>query len=335
VHTYYFNQLGIGIEGLALGDLVDPELGPADVLIKVHACSLNRRDLRILEGLYPIAGKVGLVPLSDGAGEVLAVGQDVQRFKVGDRVAATYFPLWSSGRFSMQHAVKQLGCTINGMLAPFAVAHEDAVVNVPPHLSFAEAATLPCAALTAWCALLGPRPILSGETVLTIGTGSVALFAVQFAKMLSAHVISITSTDSKAERLRQLGADEVVNYRSNPQWELVVRKLTAGRGATHVVETGALDTLSKSISCTAEEGVVSIVAALGQGNIDARVFGNPIVVRRVCVGSRSHFEAMNSAITEHKMRPIIAQIFSFADAIKAYRHFEAGNQVGKVVITCA
>jgi len=212
------------------------------------------------------------------------------------------------------------------------VASEQAVVRIPAHLSFEEAATLPCAAVTAWCALLGPRPIVPGDTVLTMGTGGVALFALQFAKLFGARVIAITSTDDKAEFLERLGADHVVNYRSTPEWDSAIRDLTGGRGVEHVVETGALDTLPKSIGCTAAEGVVTVVAALGPGGLDARVFANPVTVRRTYVGSRAHFEAMNRAIELHALRPVIDRVFGFRDAKEAYRHFESRNHVGKIVI---
>ncbi|WP_158816751.1 NAD(P)-dependent alcohol dehydrogenase [Methylocapsa sp. S129] len=332
MRAYYFDKLGAGIDGLALGERRDPRPGPGEALVKIRARSLNYRDLRILTGLYPVPGRVGLVALSDGAGEVVALGEGVSRVAIGDRVAATYFPQWIEGRFSMAMAADQFGCTRDGVLAQLLAVSERALIKVPSHLSFEEAATLPCAALTAWSALLGPRPILPRETVLTIGTGGVALFALQFAKLFGARVVAITSTDAKAERLRQLGADEVVNYRSSPEWHLVVRERTGGRGVDHVVETGGLDTMPRSIAAAAEEGVVTLVAALGQGNIDARTFANPVIVRRVYVGSRTHFEAMNQAIAAHKLRPVIDRTFGFDEARRAYQHFEARAHIGKVVI---
>lgn len=333
MQAYYLAKLGVGLDGLAVGERPEPKPGRNEVLIKVHARSLNYRDLRILAGLYPLPGRVGVVALSDGAGEVVALGDGVTRAAVGDRVVANYFPRWIDGRFSMDLGADQFGCTRDGMLAPFAVASEQAVVKIPAHLSFAEAATLPCAAVTAWCALVGPRPILAGETVLTIGTGGVALFALQFAKLFGARVIAITSSEAKAQRLRQLGADDVVNYRSTPEWDHAIRDLTDGRGVEHVVETGALDSLPRSIGCAAAEGIVSVVAALGAGHLDARVFANPVMVRRIYVGSRAHFEAANRAIAQHRLQPVIDRAFGFHEARQAYEYFAARRHVGKVVIT--
>lgn len=321
-----------GLDGLVLREAPRPEPGPNEVLVRLHARSLNFRDLLILNGRYPVPVRPGTVAISDGAGEAIALGRDVSRVAVGDRVAATYFPRWIDGRFMMGLAGDQFGCTRDGMLAPFAVISESSLVKIPPHLSFEEAATLPCAALIAWSALVGPRPILPGENVLTVGTGGVALFALQFAKLFGARVIAITSTDAKAARLKQLGADEVVNYVSTPDWERAVREQTAGRGVDHVVETGGLDTLSRSIACTAEEGVVNLVAALGSGAVDARSFANPVIVRRIYVGSRASFDAMNRAISIHRLRPVIDRVFPFDAAKEAYQHFEARKHVGKVVI---
>jgi NADPH:quinone reductase-like Zn-dependent oxidoreductase len=330
--AYQLAKFGAGLAGLALAEQPEPEPGPHQVLIRVHARSLNFRDLRILAGLYPIPGKLGVTALSDGAGEVVAIGEGVTRVAVGDRVAASYFPQWRDGRFAMQLASEQFGCTRDGMLAPFVVADETAVVRIPSHLSWEEAATLPCAGVTAWAALAGPRPVLPGETVLTIGTGGVALFALQFARMFGARVIALTSTDAKAEHLRKLGADDVVNYRAVPQWEQRVRELTDGGGVEHVIDTGGLDTLPRSIAATREEGVVTVVAALGPGQLDPRVFANPVMVRRVYVGSRAHFEAMNRAISAHRSRPVIDRVFGFGETRQAFEHFEARRHVGKVVI---
>lgn len=331
--AYSFAKFGAGLDGLVISERPEPKPGRNEVVIKVRARSLNYRDLRILAGLYPLPGRIGTVALSDGAGEIVALGDGVTRAAIGDRVVLTYFPRWIDGRFSMDLAADQFGCTRDGMLAPFVVADEQAVVKFPAHFSFEEAATLPCAAVTAWAALIGPRPVLPGDTVLTFGTGGVALFALQFAKLFGARVIAITSSEAKAERLKQLGADDVVNYRSTPEWGRSIRDLTSGRGAEHVVETGALDTLTKSISCAAAEGVVSIVAALDTGSVDARsVFANPAVVRRIYVGSRAHLEAASRAITQHGMRPVIDRAFGFQEAKQAYEYFEVRKHIGKVVI---
>ena len=332
MQAYHIATPGAGLDGLARHERPEPLPGPGEALIRVHARSLNLRDLRILSGLYPVPARAGTVALSDGAGEVVRLGEGITRVAVGDRVAATYFPQWLGGRFAMGVAADQFGCTRDGMLASFVVVNEQALVKIPDHLSFEEAATLPCAALTAWSALVGPRPIIPGDSVLTIGTGGVALFALQFARLFGARVIAITSTDAKAARLKQLGAESAINYTSVPEWDRVVREQTGGRGVDFVVETGALDTLPKSIACTAEEGVVTFVAALTNGSIDPRVLANPVMVRRIYVGSRAGFESMNRAISAHQIRPVVDCVFGFADVPEAYRYFEARRHIGKVVI---
>jgi NADPH:quinone reductase-like Zn-dependent oxidoreductase len=331
--AHQFEKFGAGLAGLALVERPEPKPGRSEVLIRVHARSLNFRDVRILAGLYPVPARLGITALSDGAGEVVAIGEDVTRVAVGERVAASYFPQWRDGRFAMQLALDQYGCTRDGMLAPLALADENAVVRIPSHLSYEEAATLPCAGVTAWAALRGPRPVVPGDTVLTIGSGGVALFALQFARMFGARVIALTSTEAKAEQLKKLGADEVVNYRAVPEWaQRRVRELTDGGGVEHVIDTGGLDTLPRSIAATREEGVVTVVAALGPGQLNPLVFANPVMVRRVYVGSRAHFEAMNRAISAHHMKPVIDRVFGFEQTKQAFEHFEARRHVGKVVI---
>lgn len=322
-----------GIDGLVLRDLPDPRPGPGQALVRVRARSLNYRDLRILTGAYPVPARLGVVALSDGAGEVVDVGSGVSRVAPGDRVMGIYFPRWLAGRFAMPFAAEQFGCTRDGMLAPLIAVEESSLVKMPPHLSFEEAATLPCAAVTAWSALVGPRPILPGETVLTIGSGGVALFALQFARLFGARVIALTSSGDKAARLRQLGADAVVNSTATPDWSLAVRELTNGRGVDHVVETGGLNTLARSIACTAEEGSVNVVAALDGGTVDALAFRNPVTIRRTYVGSRASFESMNRAIGLHALRPVIDRTFAFAEAKEALEYFQARSHIGKIIIS--
>jgi NADPH:quinone reductase-like Zn-dependent oxidoreductase len=333
MQAYHFERVGAGLDGLVLGEHAEPHPEANEVLVRIHARSVNYRDVRILDGRYPVPGREGTIALSDGAGEVVAVGRGVSRVAVGDRVAATYFPRWIAGAFSLGLAADQFGCTRDGMLAPFVVVNEAALVKLPAHLSFEEAATLPCAGLTAWSALLGPRPILPGETVLTIGTGGVALFALQFARLFGARVVSITSTEAKAKRLRELGADEVINYVTMPDWDRAVRERTGGRGADHVIETGSIDTLTRSVACTAEGGVITFVAALGEGSFDPRCLFNPVTIRRTYVGSRAGFETMNRAISVHRLQPVIDRVFRFAEAKEAYRHFGGRKHIGKVVIS--
>jgi NADPH:quinone reductase-like Zn-dependent oxidoreductase len=321
-----------GLNGIVAASRPDLTPGVCEVVVRARARTLNYRDLLILKKLYPVAGVQGVVPLSDGAGEVVAVGEKVTRVAVGDRVAATYFPRWQDGRLDPTMAAEQFGCTRDGMLAEFVLAPEQALVKLPAHLSFEEGATLPCAGVTAWSAVTGPRPILPGETVLTIGTGGVALFALQFAKMHGAWVISLTSSSAKADLLRKAGADEVVDYTANVEWEKAVRTAAHGRGVDHVIETGAINTLPRSLASCAPDGQVALVAALGTGTLDAAALRGLVSIRRVFVGSRAAFEAMNRAISLHKMHPIIDRVFRFGDAKDAYAHFEGKKHVGKVVI---
>jgi NADPH:quinone reductase-like Zn-dependent oxidoreductase len=331
MQAYHLAQLGT-LDGLVLQDDAMPTPGPRDVLVRVRARSLNYRDLLILNQRYPVPGFPGIVPLSDGAGEVVAVGEEVSRVAVGDRVSGTYFPRWGGGRLELEMAGEQFGCTRHGMLAEFVLAPEQALVKIPAHLSFEEAATLPCAGVTAWSSLTGPRPVRPGETVLTIGTGGVACFALQFARLFGARVIAVTSRADRTELLKRHGADAVIDSRSTPEWDRSVRELTGGRGVDHVVETGGLETLSRSLAACTANAELALVAALGAGTLDSSALRGLTTIRRVFVGSRASFEAMNRAVTLHTLRPVIDRVFPFRDARDAYVHFEARRHAGKVVI---
>ena len=320
------------LDGLIRHDREVPRPGPREAIVRIRARSLNYRDLLIVNKRYPVPGRSGVVPVSDGAGEVVAVGEGVTRVAVGDRVAATYFPRWRDGRFALEMVAEQFGCTRDGMLAEFVVADEEALVTVPAHLSYEEASTLPCAGVTAWSALTGSRPVLASDTVLTIGSGGVALFALQFATLFGARVIAVTSSESKAALLKQHGADTVVNSAQHPDWEREVRDATGGRGVDHVVETGAIDTLPRSLASCAADAHIALLAALGDGALDAKALSAPVTMRRIYVGSRAGFEAMNRAIGHHMLRPVIGRVFPFDEAKDAYAHFAAKQHVGKVVI---
>lgn len=330
--AYHLDQFG-SLDGLVLHeDDPTPEPGVHEAIVRIHARSLNYRDLLILHKQYPLPGIQGIVPVSDGAGEVVAVGEGVSRVAVGDRVAGTYFPRWRDGQIEPELGMEQFGCTRNGWLAECVVADEQALVKTPAHLSFGEAATLPCAAVTAWSALNGPRRVRPGETVLTIGTGGVALFALQFAKLFGARTIATTSSAEKAELLKRYGADDVIDYKKNPNWDRLVRDLTGGRGIDHVVETGTIETVPKSVATCAWNAEVALVLALMGGSIDVGALRGLVTLRRLFVGSRASFEAMNRAIAQHQLRPVIDRVFRFRDARAAYEHFEAKRHIGKVVI---
>ncbi|MFO6419859.1 zinc-dependent alcohol dehydrogenase family protein [Hylemonella sp. W303a] len=321
------------LDGLVLHEQDVPRPGHGQVLVKIHARSLNYRDLLILSQRYAFPALRGVVPLSDGAGEVVALGSGVTSLNLGDRVAACYFPRWQSGRLEMPMAMEQFGCHRDGMLADYVLADACELVQLPAHLSYEQGSTLPCAAVTAWNALTGGRSLMPGDTVLILGTGGVALFALQFAKTMGARAIGITSSSRKAAVLRSLGADEVIDRTQDPEWAPEVRRLTQGAGVDHVVETGAIDTLPQSLAACAANAEVALVAALGQGSLDAAALRGLVTIRRVFVGSRASFVNMNRAIDLHRLVPVIDRAFSFEEARSAYEHFAAQKHVGKVIIT--
>lgn len=331
MHAYHLSSFH-AIEGLSRSERPRPQPGAGQVLVKIHARSLNYRDLLILDQQYAVPARPSVIPLSDGAGEVVEVGDGVSGLAAGDRVAATYFPRWQAGLLSPGMAIDQFGCTRDGMLAEFVVAEEAALVKIPGHLSFEEASTLPCAGLTAWSAVTTGRSLLPGETVLTIGTGGVALFALQFAKLLGARVIAVTSSKPKAALLERLGADAVVNRSQFPDWSGEVRRHTGGQGVDRVVETGAIDTLPQSLASCGANAELSLVAALGAGALDAAALRGLVTMRRLFVGSRAGFEAMNRAVEHHRLRPVIDRTFGFDEARSAYQYFAARQHIGKVVI---
>src|SRR6185437_13186835 len=284
---------------------------------------------------YPLPVKADVIPVSDGAGEIVAVGEGVERFTVGDRVTAAAFPRWLGGRFSVEYAA-QLGGSLDGLLTEYARLDESALVRIPAHLSFSEAATLPVAGVTAWNALTGGRGLQSGETVLTLGAGGVSLFAIQFAKAAGARVIATTSREEKAAALRALGADEVLNYRDEPDWVARVRELTDGAGVDHVVEvTGAL---GDALAAVALQGEIAFVGLLadhdGLAPLDVKqLWLAGAKLRTLAVGSHAQFVSMARAISANRIRPIVDRVFAFEDAPDAYRYYESARPLGKVVIS--
>ncbi|MFI5698370.1 NAD(P)-dependent alcohol dehydrogenase [Kribbella sp. NPDC051586] len=333
IRSYRANS-GAGIEGLTLRRHEPPMPGPGEVVVAVQAASLSFRELLILRGSYVLPVKPDVVPVSDGAGVVAAVGSQVQGWQVGDRVAASVFPNWRDGPFGLA-ALPQLGGSLDGMLTEFALLPEGALVRIPEHLSYAEAATLPCVGVTAWNALTGDgHGVGPGQTVLTLGSTGVSLFSIQFAKLLGARVIATTGSPDKEQRLRELGADEVINYATTPDWHLAVRELTGGRGVDRVVDVAG--DVSRSLQSVAMNGHVALVGFVS-GNrppIDpGLLFGAVATVRGVSVGSRSQFEDMNRVIGEHRLRPVVDRVFGFDDAVDAYRYYESAKPFGKVVIT--
>jgi NADPH:quinone reductase-like Zn-dependent oxidoreductase len=322
-----------GIDALAKVDLPAPKPGPRQVLVKVAACSLNFRDLAIVLGTYPMPVKPNLVPLSDGAGEVVEVGAGVTRIKVGARVAGCFFQRWIAGPILADTHASALGGSIDGMLAQYVVLEEDGVVALPAHLSFEEGATLPCAAVTAWHALAEHARIVAGQSVLVQGTGGVSIFALQLARLMGAQVIVTSSSEEKLARAKELGATHAVNYRTVPAWDKAVVELSGG-GVDHVVEVGGPATLAQSLRAIRIGGKVTMIGVLsGAAEINPMaIFARRANVQGISVGSMQMFEAMNRAIAASGLRPIIDKVFAFDEAPAAFRHLQSAQHFGKVVI---
>ena len=322
-----------GLTGLTIREHQDPVPGTGQVVIAARAASLSFRELMILRGDYVLPVKPDVVPLSDGAGEIVSVGPGVDSRRIGERVTATLFPSWQDGPFSPEHR-PQRGGSLDGMLTELAVVDEDALVPIPDHLSYQEAATLPCSAVTAWNALTGGDGLRPNQTVVTQGSGGVSVFALQFAKALGARVIATTSSPEKATRLLDLGADEAIDYRAIPDWPAKVRDLTGGRGADRVIDVAGL--LEQSLKAVAVAGHVACVGFVSDTapSIDPRtLFASGATVRAVAVGSRTQFAAMNRAIEAKGLHPVIDRTFPFDEARDAYRYYASGKAFGKVVIT--
>ena len=325
-----------GIEKLALVERSEPEVKPAGVVVKFRAASLNYRDLMIANGTYNPRMKMPAVPLSDGAGEVVAVGEAVTKWKVGDRVMPIFAQQWIDGDTTEEKRRTSLGAGSqwDGVLREFGGFDEAGLVRIPDHLSFEEAACLPCAAVTAWHALSVSGNLRPGDTVLTLGTGGVSIFALQFAKIFGASVISTTGNEDKVERLQQLGADEIINYRTREDWDSAVMEFTGKRGVDHVVEVGGSGTLGKSLSSVRLGGHVAMIGALaGPGDFNPiTVFMKAVRLQGIFVGSKTMFEDMNRAIDVSKLEPVVDRVFDFDEAREAMEYMQSGAHFGKVVI---
>lgn len=325
------------LDGLALVEQPEPVPGRCEVLVRIRAVSLNYRDLITLDRQRPGNLPPPLVPCSDGAGEVVAIGAGVTRWKVGDRVAAIFFHDWVSGSFSMRYHSGAGGGSAHGMLREFVALPEHAFVRIPDHLSFEDAATLPCAAVTAWQALFTRVALAAGETVLVLGTGGVSIFALQLATAAGAKVIVTSSSDGKLERARALGAWATINYKTTPDWDKEVWRLTEKHGVDHVVEVGGPGTLGKSMNSVAAGGQVALIGVLtGFGAPDASLF--PLVARNarldgIYVGSRADFESLNAFLVKHQIHPVIDRTFPFSDARAAFMHLQSAAHFGKIVIS--
>jgi NADPH:quinone reductase-like Zn-dependent oxidoreductase len=324
-----------GFDSITRAQRPDPRPGPGAVLLRMHAWSLNYRDLQVARGAYGAPPQAGLVPLSDGAGEVVEAGPGVTRMQPGDRVAGCFMQGWLAGEVAAEHAKTALGGAIDGMLAEYKVLHAEGAVKLPDHLSYAQGATLPCAAVTAWNALVRQARVKAGDVVVLQGTGGVSLFALQFAKLHGARCIITSSSDEKLAVARAMGADDLINYRQAPDWEKTVVELTGGRGADVVVEVGGAGTLEKSLGAVRFGGTVTLIGVLTgtAGPIPtAAILRRHLRVQGIYVGSREMFEEMNRAIAQHGLEPRIDRTFGFDQARAAYEHLAGASHAGKVVI---
>ncbi|GGC69381.1 NADPH:quinone oxidoreductase [Chelatococcus reniformis] len=332
----YQLQDASGVDGMKLVDLPMPEAGPGQVLVRIKAVSLNYRDLLTVRGGYGSRQKFPLIPLSDGAGVVETIGPGVTGLKVGDRVVSSFFESWHGGEAEESKLRSALGGALDGVLCEYRVFPEHAVVKAPAHLSDAAAATLPCAALTAWSAVVKCGQVKPGDVVLTQGTGGVSLFALQFAKLAGARVIATSSSDAKIEKLKLLGADETINYKTTPEWGKLARSLS-GRGVDIVVEVGGVGTLNESIRATRIGGMIGFIGVLaGQAQSEPRISLMVMQQQRlqgVTVGSIDDLKAMIAAIALHKLEPVVDRVFPFAETKDAFAYMATGAHVGKIAIT--
>jgi NADPH:quinone reductase-like Zn-dependent oxidoreductase len=331
----YEIQDGFGLDHLRVAERPDPSPGYGQVMVSMRAVSLNYRDILTVTGLYNPRQGLPLVPCSDGVGEVVAVGEGVSRFKLGDRVAAVFCQRWIGGAPTYEKLRSTLGGPRDGTLAELMLLDEDGAVPVPEHLSDEEAATLPCAGLTAWSALAEYGNVGPGDTVLIQGTGGVSIFALQFAQLLGAKAIVTSSSDDKLKRARKLGAWHEINYIDDSDWGRTARELTDGVGVDHVLDVGGGRTLEQSLRAIRIGGEISLVGVLSGAAADLNlvpIFMKNVRIQGIVVGSRDGFQAMNRAVAMHQMRPVVDRVFPFAEAREAFEFVMNGAHFGKVCI---
>lgn len=324
-----------GIESLRIVECAEPgDITAGQVRVAIKAASLNYRDLLVLSGALGKPGPDGLIMCSDGAGEVVEVAPDVERVKVGDRVAMTFIPDWVAGPFRTVKKPYSLGFPLQGVMREQMVVHESELVKLPAHLSYEAGACLPCAGVTAWRALCGDAPLYPGMSVLLQGGGGVSVFGVQFAKLFGARVIVTSSSQERCDQLRQLGADETINYCSREDWDKAARELTDGEGVDLAIDLGGADTIDRTVQSVKKGGRVALVGLLsGWPQSINSLFASRADVTPVTVGSRDDFELMNRAIDFHKLEPVIDRQYGFEELPDALRYLESGKQFGKIVVS--
>jgi NADPH:quinone reductase-like Zn-dependent oxidoreductase len=330
--AYRIKKFGIG--ELSLIDIDQPKPKAGEVLVRLGAASLNYRDLMMIEGTYNPRLRLPLVPFSDGAGEVVEIGEDVKRWKVGDRVCPIFMQGWVDGELNYVKSKTTLGGDLDGCLREYGVFSQDGLVKIPDHLSFEEAACLPCAGVTAWNALMVSGGLKAGDSVLVQGTGGVSIFALQFAKFAGAQVFVTSSSAEKLERARNLGAGNTLNYRTQEDWDNWVLELTNKRGVDHVVEVGGAGTLQRSMRAVRMGGHIAVIGVVaGNGEYShAPIFMKALRLIGVFVGSRTIFEDMNRAIEESGLKPAVDQIFEFEDVHTALEYMKSGSHFGKITV---
>ena len=323
-----------GIDALNLADRPSPKPGPGEVLVRMRANSINFRDLATILDPEPRGIPYPRIPNSDGAGEVVATGPGVSAWKAGDRVAGTFFRDWDSGGITAAVMASALGGATDGVLAEEVILPERGLVAIPDYMSFEEAATLPCAALTAWRALVEEGKLRAGETVLLLGTGGVSIFALQIAKMHGATVIHTSSSDEKLARVRSMGADHTINYRETPEWQDAVLDLTNGVGVDHVVEVGGGGTLARSAGAVRVGGHIALIGILSMDRVDPTLLMRKSVrMTGIYVGSRQMFQSMLRAFEAHEVRPVIDRTFPFTESRDAFHHMQKAGHFGKITIS--
>lgn len=332
-NTRYLIAPGKGAAGISTEQAAIPKPGPGQALLRMRAWSLNFRDLMMVDGTYPVGDLRQIVPLSDGAGEIVELGEGCTRFAVGDRVCPIFMQTFIGGDMTDADAGSALGGAIDGVLAEYVVLSESGLVKMPSHMSFAEAATLPCAAVTAWNALYAREPINSGSTVLTLGTGGVAIWTLQLAKAAGAKVVITSSSDAKLARAAEMGADNGVNYATNAEWGAAARAFTGGRGVDKIVDSAGSAAMGQNLAALRRCGEIAMVGVLSLGAIDpVGILIGGALVRGVMVGSRAEFEALVRALEHHQIHPVIDRKFGFDEVGAAYDHLRSGSHFGKVVI---